>query len=94
MTGISQLFDALTLRCKDITRLLSESMDRKLPWHLRAGIWFHHLFCIWCRRYGRQLRLIRQVLRDFPEKAPTPEPSKLPAPSRERIGKTLRDHSA
>ena len=90
MPGIAQLFDALTLRCKDVTRLLSESMDRKLPWHMRAGIRFHHLFCVWCKRYGKQLHLIRQALRDFPEKAPAPEHSKMPDSSKERIREVLK----
>jgi len=51
------------LSCKDVTRLLSEAMDRSLPLGKRIGVRFHLLICAFCARYGRQLALIRETVR-------------------------------
>ena len=49
------------LSCKDVTRLLSESMDRSLPLGKRIGVRLHLLICKFCARYMRQLLLIRET---------------------------------
>ena len=51
------------LSCKDVTRLLSESMDRSLPLGKRVGVRLHLLICTFCSRYERQLLLIRETVR-------------------------------
>lgn len=54
---------ALMLSCKDVTRLLSESMDRSLPLGKRVGVRLHLLICKFCSRYEKQLLLIRETAR-------------------------------
>ena len=51
------------LSCKDVTRLISESMDRSLPLRKRIGVRLHLLICNLCSRYKRQLLLIRETVR-------------------------------
>ena len=51
------------LSCMDVTRLLSESMDRSLPVGKRVGVRLHLLICGFCARYERQLLLIRETVR-------------------------------
>ena len=51
------------LSCKDVTRLLSESMDHSLPLGKRVGVRLHLLICKFCARYERQLLLIRETMR-------------------------------
>ena len=51
------------LTCKDVTRLVSESMDRSLPLGKRIGVRLHLLICKFCARYERQLLLIRDTVR-------------------------------
>lgn len=53
----------LLFTCQDMSRLLSESMDRTPPFHTRLRMRLHLLICVLCRRYGHQLTLIRSVLR-------------------------------
>ena len=53
------------LTCKDVTRLLSESMDHSLPIGRRVGVRFHLLLCKFCARYERQLLLIRETVRQL-----------------------------
>lgn len=49
--------------CQDMSRLLSDAMDQSLPWHVRLRMRAHLHICALCRRYERQLTLIRAVLR-------------------------------
>lgn len=51
--------------CREISRLVSDSMDRRLSWQRRMGIRFHLLMCRHCTRYQQQLRYIRKLLRTF-----------------------------
>ena len=80
------------LSCKDVTRLLSESMDHSLPLGKRIGVRLHLLICKFCARYERQLLLIRETVRrlvateDWPGES-SGEP--LSAEARERIRKAL-----
>jgi len=49
--------------CQETARLLSEMMDRSLPWHVRLRVMVHLSICRLCERYKRQLFLLRAVLR-------------------------------
>ncbi|HHD64771.1 MAG TPA: zf-HC2 domain-containing protein [Desulfobulbaceae bacterium] len=53
--------------CKQITELISESMDRKLPIYRRIGIRIHLMMCYLCRRYKKQLLFLRTVLQAIEE---------------------------
>lgn len=63
MSFARDVLGQLTPPCKDITRLLSESMDRTLPLALKIKLHVHLLICEGCRRYREQLAAIRQALR-------------------------------
>lgn len=82
------------LSCKDVTLLISQSMDTSLPIGKRLGVRLHLLTCSFCTRYERQLRLIRETLRrltvsvDHPEEAAV---ENLSADARDRIRKSLRN---
>lgn len=52
--------------CRDMSRLLSDAMDHRLPWHARAKMYAHLRICALCRAYQRQLSLLRAVLRHDP----------------------------
>ena len=76
------------LSCKEITRLVSESLDRPLPLRQRVAVRLHILFCKLCDRYRRHLFFIRDALRRHPERLEGHEgpSSRLLSPeARERI---------
>jgi hypothetical protein len=82
------------LSCKDVTRLLSESMDHSLPLGKRVGVRLHLFVCKFCSRYERQLLLIRETIRrlvameDMPGELPG---ETLSEEAKERIRKSLRN---
>ena len=49
--------------CRDMSRLLSDAMDTRLPWHLRARMYVHLRVCTLCEAYKQHLALLRSVLR-------------------------------
>ena len=81
------------LSCKDVTRLISLSMDRSLPLGKRIGVRIHLLICRFCARYKRQLLLIRETARQLvagEEPAEGPFSGVLSEDARERIRQSLR----
>lgn len=49
------------LTCREASKRVSLSMDQKLPVHLRIGLWFHLAMCRYCRRFRKQLHIIRDL---------------------------------
>ena len=80
------------LSCKDVTKLVSESMDRSLPFGKRIGVRLHLLMCKFCARYERQLLLIRETVRRLAATVEAPgEPfgETLSEEAKERIRKSI-----
>ena len=81
----------LSLSCRHASVLLSRAQDGPLTFSERLAVRMHLLICRSCRRFSRQLSLIRQTLKAFMERsqkgeAPVPP---LPQAERDRILKKL-----
>lgn len=79
-------------RCKDVSILISRSMDEKLPVWVRLGIKFHLMMCHLCSNYKDQLYFIRNAVSKMEinintHTALTP----LPDQARDRIQRYLKD---
>ncbi len=53
----------LTLRCEQSTRIVSDSLDMQLSFAERWAVRLHAIGCWSCRRFRRQLLLIRDAAR-------------------------------
>lgn len=51
------------LSCQEASRLVSQSLDRKLTLRQRIELKLHHVICSGCRAFARQLQYIRQTCR-------------------------------
>lgn len=51
------------LTCREVTKLISESLDRPLSFRQRISVAMHLAFCRFCSRYQEQMRLIRAAMR-------------------------------
>ncbi len=78
--------------CKEVTRMVSESLDRELPFYQRIGIRMHLLMCKLCSRYRRQLLLLRETIRlQAASSEDTESAIVLPPGTRERIKRSIRN---
>src|SRR5881394_3681397 len=78
-----------TPNCAEMSRLTSRSLDESLPMKLRVQMRLHHLICIWCQRYFRQLNYLHQAAPKFELKLPEPDGRSLSPDARRRIAQRL-----
>ena len=78
--------------CRDISKKVSDSMDRTLPVHERMMIAFHLMMCRFCRRFKKQLLTLRKALQFEEQAGHDPYDSvSLPLEARERIKQAMRN---
>ncbi len=53
------------LNCKEATRLVSESQDRKLSLLETVPLQFHLMICTGCRNFNKQMPFLREAMRAF-----------------------------
>jgi len=82
------------LCCKDVSKKISESMDRNLPFHHRMFIRIHLMMCKYCARFKKQLVMLRKLSRlETTSGEDTTPPIVLSMEARERIKKSLKAFS-
>jgi len=79
-----------TPTCPEVIRILSIGMDKELPLLTRMKLRIHFLMCSFCQRYMKQLKYMRQVAREFPEKIGDVSDATLPSEVKQRLKESLR----
>jgi hypothetical protein len=82
----------LMYNCKEVTRMVSESLDRKLPLHQRMGIRVHLFMCKFCSRYRKQLLLLRAVMQRYAESDDSVDISESLSPTAKKRMKHVLSH--
>ena len=78
--------------CKEVSRKVSESMDRSLPFHHRMMVNLHLMMCKYCRRFKDQLLMMHRALNS--EDLPPGDADACPQLSRQacaRMKQALKD---
>ena len=57
---------------------------------MRMKLRIHYLMCSFCERYAKQLKYMREVAREFPEKIGDASDATLPTEAKERLKEALR----
>ncbi len=95
MSRLKTLWCLLNLPCEGMSRLASESLDRELGRLEWVALRSHLLYCAGCRRFQRQIVLLRTAMRRLATRVEAGEPapgSVLPDDVRERIKRTLKEN--
>ena len=66
-------------------------MDKQLSLMMRIKLRIHYLMCSFCERYAKQLKYMRTVSREFPDKIAEVSDAALPADAKDRIKAALRE---
>lgn len=61
------------LSCREMSELVTDYVEGRLPWALRMQFLLHLALCRHCQRYLRQLKRCRDTLGRMPDE-PIPEP--------------------
>ncbi len=88
MNSFVKILRALSPNCKGAVRLQSEALDHPLTCLQRIGLRVHLVLCIWCARYGKQIKFLRTAAQKC-EQDYAPNPS-LSDEARARIKRTLQ----
>jgi hypothetical protein len=86
VSGLAELSPS----CGTAARLQSEALDHKLTWRQRLGLRLHLVLCKWCRRYGKQIGFVHNVVHSYPDEVTSAIPQQLSDEARERIRQRLR----
>jgi hypothetical protein len=95
MKIVSALNMLLTMSCDQASRLLSDGQDQPLCLTERTALRLHLYICRACRRYRRQLRILRDLIDRWRKKCSRDDfgSDELSDEQRNRIRKALREHS-
>lgn len=82
----------LNLPCEGISELVSRSLDERLSPAERAAYRSHLVYCVACRRYRRQLLMLREALGRAGGRDGRPGSGPgMPEELKERIRRQLKD---
>lgn len=73
------------LDCKHASRLVSQSMDRRLSLRERLGLRLHLLLCDACTQFSRQMMVLKQAVRQWSSRVENDTRVTLPDDARQRI---------
>jgi hypothetical protein len=79
----------LSPTCKHAARLQSEALDHPLTLRQRAGLRIHLTLCAWCRRYGKQIRFLREAAQEHPDELTESGIPTLSQEARDRLKRKL-----
>src|SRR5262245_15472612 len=74
--------------CRQIVPLMSESMDRRLGIREHLKLRLHLIACVWCWRYLKQIKFLRQLLLES-HNTKIHSTSSLSSEARERIAASI-----
>jgi hypothetical protein len=80
------------LSCKQVSELVSESLDRRLPWYQRLQVRMHLLLCASCSGFRKKMLFLRNAVRRYAARAESVEvagSSGLSPEARERMKRAL-----
>jgi hypothetical protein len=81
------------LSCKEVSYLVSESLDRTLPFWQRLQVRLHLLMCRFCARFRKQTLFLRDAARHYMMAVEDTEVAASPGLSpeaRDRIKRSLK----
>ena len=90
-TALVKFIGKRTPKCREVVRILSQSMDSKLSLTMRIELRLHYLICAWCQRYEKQLHALRKFASSVPNHVDDLSADTLSPRATERMKEALRE---
>jgi hypothetical protein len=84
-TALVKFIAERTPKCREVVRILSRSMDSRLPLSMRIKLRLHYLICAWCQRYEKHLHQLRKLALSVPDHTETFSSDNLSPAAKQRI---------
>jgi hypothetical protein len=81
-----------TPTCAEMSRAVSQSLDRPPSLKLRLQMWLHFLICVWCQRYHKHLTFLHREAPKLAEHTRLAPARGLSEEAKQRLKHRLRDH--
>ncbi len=78
------------LSCEKTAQLLSETLDRELPWFQRLLLAIHLLLCKVCKESAQQIQNLHQIYSHLTHPSEEDEFTRLPQSAKQRISGALK----
>jgi len=81
------------MSCKEVSRLVSESLDRKLSIWQRMQVWMHLMMCGMCARFRKQTLFLQSAAKRYlgiMDEAKRDLSDQLTTEARDRIKQSLK----
>ncbi len=82
----------MNLSCKEVSELVSQSLERKLRLRERIAVRLHLMMCRMCTNYRKQILFLHDAIRQLRVTGHPAEP-RMSKDARMRIEKALQDSS-
>src|SRR6516162_5641989 len=89
-TALVKFVGKHTPKCREVVRILSQSMDSKLPLSMRIKLRLHYLICAWCQRYEKHLHELRKFASSVPDHTDAFSEDTLSPGAKDRMKEVLR----
>jgi hypothetical protein len=90
-TALVKFIGKRTPKCREVVRILSQSMDSKLALSMRIKLRLHYRICEWCQRYEKHLHELRKFASSLPEHTDAFSEDTLSSRTKERMKDALRE---
>jgi len=60
----------MILSCKEVSRLVSQGLDRRLPFGRRVALRVHLAVCDGCTNFSKQMGFLRKAVAKLAEQSP------------------------
>ncbi len=83
------------LHCKEVSKLVSQSLDHKLSWWQRVNLWMHLSMCKFCWGFRKDITHLHEEIRHCANESVDDEADskdKLPEETRKRLKQLLDSH--
>lgn len=79
------------MKCEEVSKLVSQSLDQTLPFHQRIGIRLHMMMCNLCSQNFRQIIGLQKTVRLFMNENEKIEPPETLSPAKKEEMKKVID---
>ncbi len=76
------------MNCRDMTKLISDSMERPISWRQRMELWMHTMMCGLCRAFRANIVTLRKLARQIGDD--TGESDPLSPNAKERVRSAMK----